>query len=244
MALKHTLCVLFVVLLVATVIVVPQNAYATSWSIKKYIKSYKVVNWDTPTTNIYVYLSTKKGHPIYYIGTRIPSDNKLIIYTGIAVEKYTRDDIDDDNVLSFATGAVYYKYGNPNICSGDYCEQFYVQDVYKIYEASRSSMVTNYIVDFTVEASSELEAKSKIEAKLGELVSYGFEVTSVITIKASALYKVEVKVIYYTYYIGSEYIADLNYAAYSDTSYRYFTKRYDISVATPIATIIDNFSYN
>lgn len=144
----------------------------------------------------------------------IPSDNKMIIYTGIAVAKYVNNEIKyNGDPLAFGAGAVYYKYRNPNICGDSYCEQFKVEDIYKRFHIDKVS--------------------EKVETTIE------FEVTAVVTLETEARYKVEVKTAYYQYMLGSEYDAKLYYAAYSNTGYRYFEKYYELTPATPVTTIIE-----
>ncbi len=175
----------------------------------------------------------------------IPSDNKMIIYTGIAVTKYVNNEIKySGDPLAFGAGAVYYKYRNPNIHGDSYCEQFKVEDIYKRFHIDKVSEKVETTIEFEVTAYSKLEAKTKIKNALSELIGVGFEVTAVVTLETEARYKVEVKTAYYQYMLGSEYDAKLYYAAYSNTGYRYFEKYYELTPATPVTTIIETFYDN
>ena len=81
-----------VLLVLMPMINLSSTVYASSWSIKKYIKEYDVKNWEEPTEDKQLSLSTEKGYQMDNVKATIPSDNKMIIYTGIAVAKYVKRD--------------------------------------------------------------------------------------------------------------------------------------------------------
>ncbi|NPA99610.1 MAG: hypothetical protein GXO43_09555 [Crenarchaeota archaeon] len=240
---------------VSLVVAVPAYSYISSNASLEtiaVIRSWTCYNFFKPVGKIQSYLNTIAGDDIEYVPAKIPDDNALIIYVGIATDKI----IDKSGKLTFgpnnsqdvgitAVGGVFYRYANSEIVKNGihYSFKLYPQKI--VFRLRKVQANVKYTFKATVKASTKAEAEAYLESKLNFIVgSAGFTIKYDASLSTSTEYTFTVTVTVDKYYSFMQALGYYKFEAWSNLGYDYGVVPFNTNVTSLIPTVVELNEYN